>query len=414
MRPRGSGCASTLRSGARSTRPSRPRSASLRSARRARSSRPAMPDPLRVHITNCVLLNGGDAAIVEATVAALRSRVDRPIEFTVLDQQPEASSVLFPEYRIEPWPWDVFVPRRGSRLVPLARLPFAVGRAYAAAWLMGRGLERLAHVLLQDRERACIDAYAGADLVVSKGGTYLVERYRLAPHLFDFRLCLLLRRPLVLGSQSLGPFHSGSVRRSLARVFSCATVFVRDAASREHVTELGAPVPQVAGDAAFVLADPDRLDERSSVPDGPRVAVSVRNWPSFGGMARYEEAMAALAAHLVTRHRATVTFVSTCQGVAAYVDDDSAVARAIVARLPGNVRGSVKIDGAWHRPAELREALRDFDLVVATRMHMAILSLGQGVPVFPIAYEFKTEELFSQLGVGDAVVRIEELHAAPF
>jgi len=46
------------------------------------------------------------------------------------------------------------------------------------------------------------------------------------------------------------------------------------------------------------------------------------------------------------------------------------------------------------------EKLGEFDALIATRMHMAILSLARSVPVFPIAYEFKTRELFNQLGLG--------------
>jgi colanic acid/amylovoran biosynthesis protein len=42
---------------------------------------------------------------------------------------------------------------------------------------------------------------------------------------------------------------------------------------------------------------------------------------------------------------------------------------------------------------------------------MAILSLGAGVPVFPIAYEFKTQELFKKLGCGHWTVDIEEIES---
>jgi colanic acid/amylovoran biosynthesis protein len=53
--------------------------------------------------------------------------------------------------------------------------------------------------------------------------------------------------------------------------------------------------------------------------------------------------------------------------------------------------------------------LRTFDWVVATRMHFAILALGVGIPVLPIAYEFKTEELFKLLGYDSEVPQIEGL-----
>jgi colanic acid/amylovoran biosynthesis protein len=47
-------------------------------------------------------------------------------------------------------------------------------------------------------------------------------------------------------------------------------------------------------------------------------------------------------------------------------------------------------------------------------MHMAILSLCSGTPVLPIAYEFKTLELFRRLGLGDLVSDIEAVGADVF
>jgi colanic acid/amylovoran biosynthesis protein len=57
----------------------------------------------------------------------------------------------------------------------------------------------------------------------------------------------------------------------------------------------------------------------------------------------------------------------------------------------------VDVDRGFHTPDELRALTREFDLVVSTRMHLAILALGTGTPVIPIAYEFKTRELFENL-----------------
>ncbi|MFM2314270.1 MAG: hypothetical protein RLZZ04_3546, partial [Cyanobacteriota bacterium] len=45
---------------------------------------------------------------------------------------------------------------------------------------------------------------------------------------------------------------------------------------------------------------------------------------------------------------------------------------------------------------------------------MAILSLGAGVPVFPIIYEFKTKELFTKLGQQSWMIDIEEMDATIF
>ena len=146
----------------------------------------------------------------------------------------------------------------------------------------------------------------------------------------------------------------------------------------------------------------------------PQVAVSVRQWNHFPsvsaekGMARYRESFASLVTHLVQCYDAEVTFISTCQGAVGY-HDDSQVAAAIAASLPKGVRGSVHVNGEFHTPDELRGLLRGFDCVVSTRMHLAILALGVGTPVLPIAYEFKTTELCRMLGYAEPPLRVDKL-----
>lgn len=49
------------------------------------------------------------------------------------------------------------------------------------------------------------------------------------------------------------------------------------------------------------------------------------------------------------------------------------------------------------------------DLVVSTRLHMAILSLSAGTPVLPIGYEHKTRAVFAQLGDEKQVLDIDTL-----
>jgi colanic acid/amylovoran biosynthesis protein len=127
-------------------------------------------------------------------------------------------------------------------------------------------------------------------------------------------------------------------------------------------------------------------------------------------MKRYYDAIISFTKHLVKRYNADVIFLSTCQGIDGY-HDDSQVAMAIKDRLPADTSPHVHINSDFHRPDELMEHLRTFDWVVATRMHFAILALGVGTPVLPIAYEFKTEELFKSLGCDPEIPQIESLTA---
>ena len=59
--------------------------------------------------------------------------------------------------------------------------------------------------------------------------------------------------------------------------------------------------------------------------------------------------------------------------------------------------------------ANLAEALAQCDAVIGTRMHACILALLSGRPTINIAYEFKSQELFSEFGLKDYVIPIDEV-----
>jgi colanic acid/amylovoran biosynthesis protein len=257
-------------------------------------------------------------------------------------------------------------------------------------------------------------------MIVSAGGTYLVPHYRIFPKLLDLLVARAVRRPLVLFTQSLGPF-TGPRRGLLHFVLrSAQAILVRDARSYRHLLDYGIRSDRIAecADAAFALAKPEAAKPNSArgspMVDGRkhRIAISVRDWPHIGtdaseGMAHYLSAVAGTVRWLIERGDVEVTFLSTCQGVTEYWTDDSSVAESVVAQLPLHIGQKIRIDRDFHDPKALIEKLTTFDLVIATRMHVAILALGAGVPVLPIAYEFKTVELFKRLGLGDLVHDIE-------
>jgi colanic acid/amylovoran biosynthesis protein len=267
-----------------------------------------------------------------------------------------------------------------------------------------------------------LELYASADLIVSTGGTYLVENYNLKARILDYQVARALGRNCVFFTQSLGPFRSGAVRSALHDVLRDAPlVLLRDEASLRHLRDLGLTGSNAVlrPDAAFALADVPAI--RDAIVAGwkrtarMRVVVSVRGWRHFAasdaeaGMKRVEAAIAALCAHMVSRYDADVVFMSTCQGIPEYTWDDSAVALRIAATLPEEARRRVRVDRERHDPRALIAELGKADVVVAMRMHMAILALCAGRPVLPIAYEFKTMELFDGFGLARHVQDIDSM-----
>ncbi|MEY2410547.1 MAG: colanic acid/amylovoran biosynthesis protein [Verrucomicrobiota bacterium] len=370
---------------------------------------------MRVVITNAVTSNGGDAAILLGMMKLLRTALGSETQFVIFDSQPDLAKRHYPELEFREL-WRARAIRLAGRRARKLRRAFHLARIRVAAKLQIHGAKRLAAVMLTHEEKIALEDFSAADLVVSTGGTYLVEHYSLKSRLFEFELALALRKPLVLFTQSLGPFRKPENRRALANVLRrAAGVLVRDEASRNHLASLDVPPEKIrlAADAAFAL--------ETGPPSFPtpapflRVAISVRNWSHFkeadrdAGMNRFTEAMTALTSHLVQQHGARVTFISTCQGIPEYAFDDSQIADVIAGALPDAVRERVRVDAGFHRPEELIQRLQEFDMVVATRMHLAILSLLAGTPVLPVSYEFKTTELFGRLGMARWVQDIETI-----
>ncbi len=369
----------------------------------------------QVLVINTVSLNGGDAAILYSLIAAIREAYGEDAEVNICDSQPQVARRLHQGLKFRTtlhslvassgWPWPLLPQRWNARRL-----------------LAGAG--RWGSPLLTSTERQALRSWRAADVIISSGGTYLVEQYDLAPRILDFRMAQRLGKPLVLFTQSLGPFRDPISRSELKKTLDHARlILVRDAESLDNLRAAGISTERtrVVADAAFALADLStlaRARERVFPQRGARIAVSVRDWPYFktksrvAGMADYSEAVAALVRHVVSKgHR--VTFLSTCQGVPEYWTDDSATAKRILRDARIELGVQVDVDSQCRTPTELLTELEAFDAVVATRMHAGILALSAGTPVVAIDYEDKARRLFSQLGVPDWSVDIEAISPGP-
>jgi colanic acid/amylovoran biosynthesis protein WcaK/AmsJ len=376
---------------------------------------------MKILITNIVTLNAGDAAILYAMIDVLSAAFGNNTEFIIYDTHGTAPSRYYSNLEFRKL---LYLSREsknnGPQLLRLLRdICFKVGLRS-----MKHSIPLLPHIFLSKTERRDLREYQRADLIVSSGGTYLVENYSLAARIFDYQISLYLDKPLVFFTQSLGPFTDPSNRKPLVPIFSKAiAILVRDKRSRENLEALGINGHKIhlAADAAFALSDVEALKSAKLAGERSRqklrVAISVRAWRHFKavepaqGMKQYMDALRVLSNHLVETHNAEITYLSTCQGMPEYWTDDSKLARSIVDGLSETTRRAVSVNSTFHHPSDLAHILKEYDLVIATRMHMAIIALGVGIPVVPIAYEFKMHELFGRLGQARWVHDIETISA---
>lgn len=376
---------------------------------------------MKILIINTVALNVGDAAILRGELQILKKAFGEDTDFTMYDLSPEAASKYHPDLRFNRAIYyqgiDAFSLKKPHRLIRfLNRL-----RVQSALWWWTKKINFIASLLLFQEEITSFKDYESADLVISTGGTVLVENYFLAPRILECRTALAFKKPLIFFTQSLGPFNKSRNKNLFKKIFNeSALALLRDTRSKNNLLDIGVDSKKlcVMPDAAFALVNLEAIEQaknRTTLPENLKVAVSVRHWQYFQnvdplkGQKRYQEAIKELVVYLVENYRASVTFVSTCQGMPEYYLDDSKVAMAIYKELPSNIKTCVDVNQDFHSPEEILEMLKDYDLTVATRLHMAILSLGAGTPVLPIAYEFKTKELFEKLGQERWITDIENI-----
>src|SRR5690606_30225792 len=121
---------------------------------------------VKVCIINCVSLNGGDAAILLALVRTLRAAFGEHLDVKVFDSQASIASKYYPEFEFR----------------QMARFPKGHKRTFrrrwvAGLWLIAHGMGALGRAIAPAALSEHWRGYAEADLVVSTGGTYMVEHY---------------------------------------------------------------------------------------------------------------------------------------------------------------------------------------------------------------------------------------------
>ena len=376
--------------------------------------------PKKILITNIVTLNPGDAAILHGMLHILRTKYGDDVEITVFDRLAHVAAKYYP--------WASFRQsffgneKKGYLSGKLRDLGYGhwvrrlrYWRLRLAGFLYLSRLRVFARMLLNSSDYESVRTYVDSDLVISTGGTYLIENYNLTPSLYDYRLTQALGKPLVFFTQTLGPFRKEQNVSALKEIFNRSNrIFLRDERSKKNLLEIGVDSGKInlAKDAAFTIdAKPESRAPRATGAHPLRIAISVRSLRFFDGdeeqiYLNYKNSIQAMVIWAVRELNAEVTFLSTCQGIPEYWTNDAELADEINQSLPDDVKRGVKVDSCFRQPLEIVEAYESFDLVIATRMHSAILSLVAGTPVLGVAYEFKLEELFDQLAMDKALLSI--------
>lgn len=245
------------------------------------------------------------------------------------------------------------------------------------------------------------------DLIVDiAGGDSFTDKYGVRRFLFQsITKCaaIVMRTPLILSPQTLGPFQRPWSRRVGGWIIRHARHAVsRDDISSELARALGAERRLVeATDVAF------RLPYVTPAADGRRVmrfGLNVSGLLYQGGYDRQN--YFGLSVDYVDLIRTILDRLTTTEGVEVHlvghvivptkfesVEDDHRVAVMLGRDYPG-----VVVAPPFQTPSEAKSYIAGMDLFSGSRMHACIAAFSSGVPVVPLAYSRKFKGLFETLG----------------
>lgn len=363
---------------------------------------------MNILITNSVPLNGGDEALLRATIESLQQRYPR-VKITVLCSKKDLSlcRTQVPDLSLN---FDLeYAPGQGGRLQRVKRKTAELLRQR----LGPVGSSRLIDLVLEPKSRQeIISLYREADIIVSSPGGFLHDFYRVTDRLEGLELAVNLGKPVMIFAQSVGPFWKPeSIKQARAVLNRVSAICVRDQISEKYLKDIGVHPEKVivTADAAFLWNDiaPD-LFSLSSRSAG-KIGLCFRVWPigNIENASKTTDKAVELCKRLLEDPDKTLAFVSTCQGIEGYVDD-SEVALRIVESLPTALQQRCEVDRTRYAPKELIKKLSSFDAFISMRLHGCILAMLGGTPAMGLGYEDKTEQVFKQLELEKYQVRFDE------
>ena len=370
--------------------------------------------PSKVVITNCwSYYNKGDAAIAQSTIRFIRDKnPDAEITLLAFDEQGFIKNRDKLDFvKVLPMP-SINDSLRPLRI--LSRLASSLGLEdlFGSVYLL------LALTLLQPFKRfdrkldSILHAIETSELVIVVGGNYIYSHFGFYVHAIPiFYSKFVQKKVTIMLGHSIGPFK-GTIVRIVSRYLLNQMDFIvfRERISHDYVKsnlQVKNPNMLTLCDMAFLL--PSSTPKKS---DSLRVGVTVRPW-LFDEPSLYRQ-------YIETITHVTIDLIK--DGFEVYLipfsyvrgsEDDLVTCKLIFTNLSKVYPERIfMIDVKEESPQSLTKIIGNLGLkiLIATRMHSAILSSLCAVPSVIISYQHpKAFGISEQLELSTYVLRIEKL-----
>ena len=377
---------------------------------------------MKVLVINQCSTNKGDRAVLFFVLRELaRNGVDQ-IAVSASNPQYWEDKPDFPPdvaVRVVPWGWDTSrkkgvgflgkVIHRFQKVILKRRIHFPLVRN---ALISGKRPWFLRFLISKQFK----EAVKGADLVLSTGGHHVTTMFvpdAVTPQIFDMAVTLLYDKPLVLWSQSIGPFDFKSQKSKLMvqKILSRASqIFIRDEASTEQIRKLGVSMECVSKTHESVLGLCNIVKSRTRPSERPKVmGVAVYAHTRANQLKEHENHpryYASLIDHAIEAGYKVHFFPMEMQGT------DRPCIEAVINSV--DKKENCEILEGFPGTSDHINAVAQCKMFVGHKTHSQIFSLVAATPLLAVAYHRKTEDFMAQFKlekycINDAQISGEKL-----
>jgi colanic acid/amylovoran biosynthesis protein len=281
--------------------------------------------------------------------------------------------------------------------------------------------------ILNNTKSVKSDDYAWADVVVSCGGGFLLShRFSVAllQHLVQIKTAFDYNKPVVIYSQSIGPFYNNYMQKMAKKVLDRVDkIYIRETNSLKWLEKIDCKNSNIelVPDSAFSmqLESSEKVDNilyPFTENNKNIVGMTVRDWnfPEVEDTEfhrnKYIESIRKSILHINKTYGAKVLLMPQVLGPNPF-NDDRNISREILKEI--DKQYAELLDYDFH-PRELKYMYSKMDMFIGTRMHSNIFALSTFVPTVAINYEHKTSGIMKMLELDDFVVDIKDIEPASF
>lgn len=376
---------------------------------------------MKIYISNLFSIeNKGDAAILLVLLKQLKKicpKADLVIETADWPFQPPRENV----HMVSSALYQIVYKEKtlGRRMNNLLRFYLA----FLFWFILSFFSKRIADIFFPTSLKPVYQQIEESDVVIATGGGYLRGKKGfgdfviLSLHAVSYLVAMRLGKPLLLFSQSIGPFTNLLSRTFAKLVLGYADcIIAREGVTVSILKELGIPSSHIVQsiDSAFLFSTTQKTTMKNYLihkgfnNSSTKVGITVKRCLDTQKQASFESEIAKFITYLQDQSNVQVFLVPQTTSPL-HNDDDRVVQNRILNHL--ETPRDVIVLNRNYTATQIKGIYENLDFLIGTRMHSAIFALTGYVPVIALEYEHKTRGIMRDLGLEEWVLPVGEVTA---